>query len=63
AAPEPAPQPAASEAHQDTRIDDVIESLSQALGAAVPGGDAARDDGTPAFERWTVRPRRTQPTP
>jgi CYTH domain-containing protein len=61
AAPEPAPPP--PEPHQDTRIDDVIESLSQALGAAVPGGDAARDDGTPAFERWTVRPRRTQPTP
>ncbi|TGE00751.1 hypothetical protein [Methylobacterium nonmethylotrophicum] len=62
AAPEPSPPPP-PEPHQDTRIDDVIESLSQALGAAVPGGDAARDDGTPAFERWTVRPRRTQPTP
>lgn len=58
---EPAPPP--PEPPQDTRIDDVIESLSQALGAAVPGGDAARDDGAPAFERWTVRPRRTQPTP
>ncbi|OAS16634.1 hypothetical protein [Methylobacterium platani] len=63
AAPEPAPPAPAPEAHPDTRIDDVIESLSQALGAAVPGGEAARDDGTPAFERWTVRPRRTQPTP
>jgi CYTH domain-containing protein len=62
AAPEPPPPPA-PEPHPDARIDDVIESLSQALGAAVPGGDAARDDGTPAFERWTVRPRRTQPTP
>ena len=63
AAPEPPPPPPAPEPHPDARIDDVIESLSQALGAAVPGGDAARDDGTPAFERWTVRPRRTQPTP
>ncbi len=60
--PQPPPPPA-PEPHPDARIDDVIESLSQALGAAVPGGDAARDDGTPAFERWTVRPRRTQPTP
>lgn len=60
---EPTPPPPPPEPHPDTRIDDVIESLSQALGAAVPGGDAARDDGTPAFERWTVRPRRTQPTP
>ncbi|AWN45834.1 hypothetical protein DK419_05480 [Methylobacterium terrae] len=63
ASPETAPPPLPPEPHPDTRIDDVIESLSQALGAAVPGGDAARDDGTPAFERWTVRPRRTQPTP
>ncbi len=61
--PQPPPPPPAPEPHPDARIDDVIESLSQALGAAVPGGDAARDDGTPAFERWTVRPRRTQPTP
>ncbi len=63
AAPDRLLSPRRPRTHADARIDDVIESLSQALGAAVPGGDAARDDGTPAFERWTVRPRRTQPTP
>ncbi|KAB1075263.1 CYTH domain-containing protein [Methylobacterium planeticum] len=50
----------------DARIDDVIESLSQALGAAIqqpqePAHDQAReDDPASAFERWTVRPRRSQ---
>ncbi|MEH3144758.1 MAG: hypothetical protein PGN34_05295 [Methylobacterium frigidaeris] len=54
--------PAAPEAEEgDARIDDVIESLSKALGQSVPA-DAARDDNAAAFERWTVRPRRTQPT-
>lgn len=48
----------------DARIDDVIESLSKALGAAIrnpqePGRD---EDVTEAFERWQVRPRRTQQT-
>ncbi|MFE1600773.1 hypothetical protein [Methylobacterium sp. ID0610] len=63
---EPAPAPAAGTAEAqpeepgDARIDDVIESLSQALGATVPG-EGAREEGA-AFERWTVRPRRTQPT-
>ena len=42
----------------------VIESLSKALGAAIrnpqePGRD---EDVTEAFERWQVRPRRTQQT-
>jgi CYTH domain-containing protein len=54
--------------HGDARIDDVIESLSQALGAAIhqqpePGSetkDGKGDDPTTMFERWTVRPRRTQ---
>lgn len=56
--PEAAPPP-------DARIDDVIESLSQALGAAIqqPTEPAAgSDDPAATFERWTVRPRRTQQT-
>lgn len=47
----------------DARIDDVIESLSQALGAAIqqPQEPARNsDDLAASFERWTVRPRRTQ---
>ncbi|TXM66189.1 hypothetical protein FV226_23915 [Methylobacterium sp. WL12] len=72
--PEPAPAPAhvasaepehAAEAQpQDARIDDVIESLSQALGAAIqqPPQEPAGDDPASTFERWTVRPRRTQQT-
>jgi CYTH domain-containing protein len=74
AQPEPA-RAEAGEAHHaehaeaaptDARIDDVIESLSQALGAAIqqphePAQDQAReDDPASAFERWTVRPRRSQ---
>ncbi|MBX9931968.1 MAG: hypothetical protein K2Y56_10595 [Methylobacterium sp.] len=45
---------------QDASMDDVFESLSQALGAAVqpPQEPAREEDGS--FERWTVRPRRTQ---
>lgn len=53
--------------HGDARIDDVIESLSQALGAAIhqqPDAasekEAKSDDPASMFERWTVRPRRTQ---
>jgi CYTH domain-containing protein len=54
--------------HGDARIDDVIESLSQALGAAIhqqpehasDAKDGKGDDPTSMFERWTVRPRRTQ---
>ncbi|GJE59818.1 hypothetical protein [Methylobacterium trifolii] len=52
----------------DARIDDVIESLSQALGAAIqtphePAAEPVKsDDPAAAFERWTVRPRRTQQT-
>lgn len=56
--PEAAPAP-------DARIDDVIESLSQALGAAIqqpPEPAAGSDDPAATFERWTVRPRRTQQT-
>ena len=76
AAPEPHPAeaahheapaaPAASPAEAaqgDARIDDVIESLSQALGAAIqqhPEPEAKAEDPAAAFERWTVRPRRTQ---
>ncbi|GMA77232.1 hypothetical protein GCM10025880_36490 [Methylorubrum aminovorans] len=42
----------------------MIESLSKALGAAIrnpqePGRD---EEVTEAFERWQVRPRRTQQT-
>ncbi|MEA1834159.1 hypothetical protein U8607_18880 [Methylobacterium durans] len=69
-APEAEPQAAASEepetAQGDARIDDVIESLSAALGAAIhqpheAQNEASReDDSASAFERWTVRPRRTQ---
>lgn len=61
-----APVATPSEAvHGDARIDDVIESLSQALGAAIqqhpePEGKQKGEDPAAAFERWTVRPRRTQ---
>ncbi|MCJ2036815.1 hypothetical protein [Methylobacterium sp. J-068] len=60
AAPEPTPEPA----HPiDSRIDDVIESLSQALGNPQPQGTSRGEDDIAAeFERWTVRPRRTQQT-
>ena len=67
-APEPdAPGPAAAEVPQDARIDDVIASLSQALGAAIqqpqpPAAEAGDIDPASTFERWTVRPRRTQQT-
>ncbi|MCJ2117896.1 hypothetical protein MKK65_15205 [Methylobacterium sp. J-001] len=64
------PQPAPQESiHSDARIDDVIESLSQALGAAIhqhpeptaaEAKDAKTDESAGVFERWTVRPRRTQ---
>ncbi|SFM13320.1 hypothetical protein [Methylobacterium pseudosasicola] len=65
------PQPAPQESiHSDARIDDVIESLSQALGAAIhqhpeaaaEAKDAKTDESAGVFERWTVRPRRTQQT-
>ena len=72
---EPHPEPAHAAAAEsepapdagqpiDSRIDDVIESLSKALGAAIrnpqePGRD---EDVAEAFERWQVRPRRTQQT-
>lgn len=66
-AAQPEPKPAAAVAAQDgqksdARIDDVIESLSQALGAAIqqPPEPAKSDDLAASFERWTVRPRRTQ---
>ncbi|TXM89422.1 hypothetical protein FV223_21635, partial [Methylobacterium sp. WL116] len=72
AAAEPTPEPAAVHAPepeaaetppQDARIDDVIESLSQALGAAIQQPqEPASDDPASTFERWTVRPRRTQQT-
>ena len=68
-APEAEARPAAPAESQerlppDARIDDVIESLSKALGAAIrnpqePGRD---EEVTEAFERWQVRPRRTQQT-
>ncbi len=47
----------------DARIDDVIESLSQALGAAIqqPAEGGRSDDAAGSFERWQVKPRRTQP--
>ncbi|WP_430910403.1 hypothetical protein [Methylobacterium sp. sgz302541] len=73
-AAEPAPLPKAPEpapaAPTDARMDDVFESLSQALGAAIqppppaPAAEAPQDDPGAAFERWTVRPRRSniQPT-
>ena len=70
AAPEspPAQAGAAESLHGDARIDDVIESLSQALGAAIhqqpdpasEGKDAKGEEAGSVFERWTVRPRRTQ---
>ncbi len=58
-------KPANPNGSQDARIDDVIESLSQALGAALqqprsPEPPPAEDDVAASFERWTVRPRRTQ---
>ena len=59
-------QPAATPAeavHGDARIDDVIESLSAALGAAIhqnPAQPEKQEDPGAVFERWTVRPRRTQ---
>ncbi|MBY0254678.1 MAG: hypothetical protein K2X54_25410, partial [Methylobacterium organophilum] len=65
----PAPQGGTGDAlHGDARIDDVIESLSQALGAAIhqqpdpaaENKDGKSDDPASMFERWTVRPRRTQ---
>ena len=75
-APEPvhhaapvAHEPGTAEAlHGDARIDDVIESLSQALGAAIhqhpeasaESKDPKGEDPASVFERWTVRPRRTQ---
>ncbi|MDE3748308.1 hypothetical protein [Methylobacterium radiotolerans] len=69
AAETPAPQGGTGDAlHGDARIDDVIESLSQALGAAIhqqpdpaaENKDGKSDDPASMFERWTVRPRRTQ---
>jgi CYTH domain-containing protein len=70
AAQEPStPPPTSQESiHSDARIDDVIESLSQALGAAIhqqpepasEAKDAKTDEAAGVFERWTVRPRRTQ---
>ena len=65
----PAAQAGSPEAlHGDARIDDVIESLSQALGAAIhqqpdpasEAKDAKSEDPASMFERWTVRPRRSQ---
>jgi len=55
------PAAAASEDKGDARIDDVIESLSQALSAAIqqPKEPAKDDEAGNSFERWTVRPRRT----
>lgn len=70
-APDPVPAAAASVAAPaeerlppDARIDDVIESLSKALGAAIRNPqEPSKDEGvTEAFERWQVRPRRTQQT-
>ncbi|MBD8908936.1 CYTH domain-containing protein [Methylorubrum zatmanii] len=63
-----APPPAAAESSEklppDARIDDVIESLSKALGAAIrnPQEPSRDEEVTEAFERWQVRPRRTQQT-
>ena len=64
AAAEPVHAAEAQPQPQDARIDDVIESLSQALGAAIqqPPQEPAGDDPASTFERWTVRPRRTQQT-
>ncbi|MGU3468676.1 hypothetical protein ACLBXO_27900, partial [Methylobacterium sp. C33D] len=69
AAETPAAQAGTGDAlHGDARIDDVIESLSQALGAAIhqqpdpaaEAKDGKSEDPASMFERWTVRPRRTQ---
>jgi CYTH domain-containing protein len=57
------PPHTAEAVHGDARIDDVIESLSQALGAAIQQPEPKEgkgEDSAPIFERWTVRPRRTQ---
>lgn len=66
AQPDTANEPAAESAPAiDSRIDDVIESLSQALGNPQPqpkGAARGEDDIAAEFERWTVRPRRTQQT-
>lgn len=69
----PEPKPAESKPPQappaDARMDDVFESLSQALGAAIqpapaPNPEAPREeDPGAAFERWTVRPRRSNIQP
>lgn len=71
---EPHPEPAHAAAAEsepapdagqpiDSRIDDVIESLSQALGNPQPQGPSRGEEDIAAeFERWTVRPRRTQQT-
>jgi CYTH domain-containing protein len=66
--PAPAQTAAADSLHGDARIDDVIESLSQALGAAIhqqpehgaEAKDGKGEDPGSMFERWTVRPRRSQ---
>ncbi len=62
--PEPEPVEAHTETSQpiDSRIDDVIESLSQALGNPPPPARSREEDVAAEFERWTVRPRRTQQT-
>jgi hypothetical protein len=60
----PPTETAEGEPQGDARIDDVIESLSQALGTAIrqPQEPARDEDAAGGFERWTVRPRRTQQT-
>lgn len=62
--PEPEPAEAQPETQQpiDSRIDDVIESLSQALGNPPPPARDREEEVAAEFERWTVRPRRTQQT-
>ncbi|MEH3117943.1 MAG: hypothetical protein PGN25_10220 [Methylorubrum populi] len=62
-----APKPPSAESEKlppDARIDDVIESLSKALGAAIrnPQEPSRDEEVAEAFERWQVRPRRTQQT-
>ncbi len=60
---QPAGSSPAEAVHGDARIDDVIESLSAALGAAIhqnPAQPTEKQDPGTVFERWTVRPRRTQ---
>lgn len=60
---QPAASTPAEAVHGDARIDDVIESLSAALGAAIhqnPAQAEKQEDPGAVFERWTVRPRRTQ---